>query len=95
MESFCCVNIHFFGQTEEYSYRSAVRELVPQLRYLDDVPVEEAVAECRAPADEDLALLKESIKENASSSNLQYLGRDRAVAVCRYVHPFLFTLVVF
>ena len=75
----CHVNIHFFGQTEEYSYRSVVRELVPQLQYLDDVPVEEeeVAADSRAPADEDLALLKESIKEKASSSNLQYLGSER------------------
>ncbi|XP_062403505.1 leucine-rich repeat-containing protein 56 [Sardina pilchardus] len=73
-------------ETEEYSYRSAVRELVPQLRYLDDVPVEEAVAESRAAVDEDLALLKESIKENASSSNLQYL-EERAASACSLSRP--------
>ncbi|XP_041965284.1 leucine-rich repeat-containing protein 56 isoform X1 [Alosa sapidissima] len=83
-------------ETEEYSYWSAVRELVPQLRYLDDVPVEEAVAGSRAAVDEDLALLKESIKENASSSNMQYLVglpfcvtsiEDRAASACSLSRP--------
>ncbi|XP_031419312.1 leucine-rich repeat-containing protein 56 [Clupea harengus] len=75
------------SETEEYSYRSVVRELVPQLQYLDDVPVEEEeVADSRAPADEDLALLKESIKEKASSSNLQYL-EDRAASACSLSRP--------
>ncbi|XP_028264559.1 leucine-rich repeat-containing protein 56 [Parambassis ranga] len=33
-------------QIAEYSYRAAVRELVPQLRYLDDVKVEEDKLSC-------------------------------------------------
>ncbi|KAL2093512.1 hypothetical protein ACEWY4_010824 [Coilia grayii] len=82
------------SETEEYSYRSSVRALVPQLRYLDDVPVEveeevkgeERVAGGRAQADEDLARLKESIKENASSSHLQYL-EDRAASACSLSRP--------
>lgn len=58
--------LHFFStQTAEYSYRTAVRELLPQLCYLDNFKVEE-----RHPSSvmgEDWIILQNAIKDNKSS----------------------------
>ncbi|KAF7702251.1 leucine-rich repeat-containing protein 56 isoform X1 [Silurus meridionalis] len=52
-------------QVSEYSYRSAVRKLIPQLQVLDDVPAEEEEPNCSSAMME-WALLKESIKDTPS-----------------------------
>lgn len=55
----------FSTQTAEYSYRAAVRELLPQLCYLDNLRVEE-----RHPSSvmgEDWIILQNAIKDNKSS----------------------------
>ncbi|KAI5626869.1 leucine-rich repeat-containing protein 56, partial [Silurus asotus] len=52
-------------QVSEYSYRSAVRKLIPQLQVLDDVPAEEEAPNCSSAMME-WALLKESIKDTPS-----------------------------
>ncbi|KAJ8390930.1 hypothetical protein AAFF_G00098500 [Aldrovandia affinis] len=53
------------AQIEQYDYRSSVRELVPQLRYLDNVPAGDAGPRCGSATVEDWDLLKESIKDSA------------------------------
>ncbi|XP_061078486.1 leucine-rich repeat-containing protein 56 [Conger conger] len=53
------------AQAEGYSYRSAVRELIPQLRYLDNVPAGDTAPRRASTTTEDWALLKESIKDSA------------------------------
>ncbi|XP_018620938.2 leucine-rich repeat-containing protein 56 [Scleropages formosus] len=53
-------------QTELYCYRSAVRQLLPRLHYLDDVPAGDTGARCGADSLEDRALIRESIKEAVS-----------------------------
>ncbi|XP_030587977.1 leucine-rich repeat-containing protein 56 isoform X2 [Archocentrus centrarchus] len=53
-------------QTTEYSYREAVRELLPQLRYLDDVKVEEDRLSCCSTMGEDWDILKNSIRDSNS-----------------------------
>ncbi|XP_037538653.1 leucine-rich repeat-containing protein 56 [Nematolebias whitei] len=50
-----------------YSYRAAVRELVPQLRYLDDVDVDEDGLACCSVTGEDWDILHNSIKKLNSS----------------------------
>nr|XP_054589203.1 leucine-rich repeat-containing protein 56 isoform X2 [Nothobranchius furzeri] len=55
------------SEVEDYSYRSAVRELVPQLRYLDDVRVEEDKLTCCSMTGEDWDILRNSIRECNSS----------------------------
>ncbi|XP_029009641.1 leucine-rich repeat-containing protein 56 isoform X2 [Betta splendens] len=55
------------SETAEYSYRASVRELVPQLRYLDDVRVEEDGPSCGSIRGADWAILQLSIKESYSS----------------------------
>lgn len=45
-------------QIAEYSYRAAVRELVPQLCYLDDVKVEEDKLSCRSTFDDHWDMLQ-------------------------------------
>ncbi|XP_061578554.1 leucine-rich repeat-containing protein 56 [Cololabis saira] len=54
-------------QMTDYSYRAAVREMVPQLRYLDDVKVEEDRLRCYSIKGEDWDILRNSIKEFNSS----------------------------
>uniref|UniRef100_UPI003AB06C63 leucine-rich repeat-containing protein 56 n=1 Tax=Centroberyx gerrardi TaxID=166262 RepID=UPI003AB06C63 len=59
-----CVRPHPTAtQTVEYSYRAAVRELVPQLRYLDDVRAEEDGLGCSSTMGEDWAMLRNSIRD--------------------------------
>ncbi|XP_026032216.1 leucine-rich repeat-containing protein 56 isoform X2 [Astatotilapia calliptera] len=54
-------------QMADYSYRAAVRELVPQLRYLDDVKVEEDRLSCCTTMGEDWDILRNSIRDSNSS----------------------------
>uniref|UniRef100_A0A3Q2QJY7 Leucine rich repeat containing 56 n=1 Tax=Fundulus heteroclitus TaxID=8078 RepID=A0A3Q2QJY7_FUNHE len=54
-------------QVEEYNYRAAVRELVPQLRYLDDVKVEEDRLTCCSTAREHWDIPRVSMQESNSS----------------------------
>lgn len=54
-------------QTQDYSYRAAVRELVPQLRYLDNFRVEEDGRSCSSTMGEDWAILQNSIRDCNSS----------------------------
>lgn len=51
----------------DYSYRAAVRELVPQLSYLDDVRVEEDGLGSSSNMGEDWAILRNSIRDCNSS----------------------------
>uniref|UniRef100_A0A3Q4GVZ6 Leucine rich repeat containing 56 n=1 Tax=Neolamprologus brichardi TaxID=32507 RepID=A0A3Q4GVZ6_NEOBR len=55
------------AQMADYSYRAAVRELVPQLRYLDDVKVEEDRLSCCTTMGEDWDILRNSIRDSNSS----------------------------
>ncbi|XP_029908636.1 leucine-rich repeat-containing protein 56 [Myripristis murdjan] len=50
-------------QTTEYRYRAAVRELVPQLRYLDNVRAEDDGPSCSGIMGEDWAMLRNSIRD--------------------------------
>lgn len=52
------------SQVSDYSYRAAVRELIPQLRYLDDVQVEEEDRQCNScTMGDDWAVLRHSIRD--------------------------------
>ncbi|CAN9499464.1 unnamed protein product [Ophioblennius macclurei] len=48
--------------TDDYSYRAAVRELIPQLRYLDDVRVEEDGQGRRSTVGGDWDIFRDSIR---------------------------------
>ncbi|KAM3869987.1 leucine-rich repeat-containing protein 56 [Diretmus argenteus] len=50
-------------QAVEYNYRAAVRELVPQLRYLDDVRAEEEGPSCSSTMGEYWTVLRNSIRD--------------------------------
>lgn len=63
----------------DYSYRAAVRELVPQLCYLDDVRVEEDRLSCSSTMGEDWAILRNSIRDGNTSQAATEDG------VCMYV----------
>lgn len=55
--------LQFFStQTAEYSYRAAVRELVPQLCYLDNLRVEERYSS--SIMGEDWIILQNAIKDS-------------------------------
>ncbi|CAK6960034.1 leucine-rich repeat-containing protein 56 [Scomber scombrus] len=54
-------------QTTDYSYRAAVRELVPQLSYLDDVRVDDDGLGSSSNMGEDWAILRNSIRDCNSS----------------------------
>ncbi|XP_072241642.1 leucine-rich repeat-containing protein 56 [Leuresthes tenuis] len=68
---------------EDYNYREAVRELVPQLRYLDDGKVEEDRLPCCSTIGEDWDILRNSIKES-SSSKAASRDEDTADSGCPY-----------
>ncbi|XP_015231227.1 PREDICTED: leucine-rich repeat-containing protein 56 isoform X1 [Cyprinodon variegatus] len=51
-------------QVEEYNYRAAVRELVPQLRYLDDVKLEEDRVTCCSTTGEHWEILRISMQDS-------------------------------
>lgn len=56
----------FSTQTAEYSYRAAVRELVPQLCYLDNLRLEETEHHSSSTMGEDLVILQTAIKDSKS-----------------------------
>ncbi|KAG7238114.1 hypothetical protein INR49_030176 [Caranx melampygus] len=64
-------------QSADYRYRAAVRELVPQLRYLDNVSVEEDELSCSSTMGEDWAILRNSIRDRNSS---QRATEDEGIA---------------
>ncbi|KAM4733377.1 leucine-rich repeat-containing protein 56 [Anableps anableps] len=61
-------------QAEDYNYRAAVRELVPQLRYLDDVKVEEDIVTCCSTMEEDWDILRISVQESNSSETAEKIA---------------------
>ncbi|KAJ8252666.1 hypothetical protein COCON_G00219780 [Conger conger] len=68
------------AQAEGYSYRSAVRELIPQLRYLDNVPAGDTAPRRASTTTEDWALLKESIKDSAPTGR-EATGEEEPASV--------------
>ncbi|MED6248573.1 hypothetical protein ATANTOWER_002104 [Ataeniobius toweri] len=70
-------------QVEEYNYRVAVRELVPQLRYLDDMKVEEDRLTCCSITGEDWDILRISIQGSNSS--------ETAEKMAGHLHPYTLT----
>ncbi|XP_028814437.1 leucine-rich repeat-containing protein 56 [Denticeps clupeoides] len=56
----------------EYRYHLAVRELIPQLCYLDNVSADEDLPGCCSNTDEDLVMLKESIKQSTPITTQDY-----------------------
>ncbi|KAB5565531.1 hypothetical protein PHYPO_G00242670 [Pangasianodon hypophthalmus] len=79
------------SQVSEYNYRSAVRKLIPQLQVLDDTPAEEEEPRCSSAMIEDWALLKESIKDTTSitdiASDCLELKELRGASVCDLSRP--------
>ncbi|XP_068459408.1 leucine-rich repeat-containing protein 56 isoform X2 [Clinocottus analis] len=76
-------------QTADYSYRAAVRELVPQLRYLDDLRVEEDGLSSSSTMGEDWAILRDSIRDCNSSqaATKDVFVEDTADSACAYSRP--------
>ncbi|XP_030221563.1 proline-rich protein 36 [Gadus morhua] len=74
-----CVRPHpGASQGSEYSYRVAVRELVPQLRYLDDVRVEEeGPGSISSTMGEEWAVVRDAIRDRNST---QTAAQDAAPA---------------
>ncbi|CAL8359682.1 unnamed protein product [Lota lota] len=74
-----CVRPHpTASQGSEYSYRVAVRELVPQLRYLDDVRVEEAgPGSISSTMGEEWAVVRDAIRDRNSTQSAAQDGVSR------------------
>nr|XP_020474190.1 leucine-rich repeat-containing protein 56 isoform X3 [Monopterus albus] len=73
-------------QTADYSYRASVRELVPQLRYLDDVRIEEDKLSCCSIMGQDWAILQNSIRDYNSSQDAAE-DEERADSAYPYSRP--------
>ncbi|XP_053175918.1 leucine-rich repeat-containing protein 56 [Scomber japonicus] len=73
-------------QMTDYSYRAAVRELVPQLSYLDDVRVEEDGLGSSSNMGEDWAILRNSIRD-CKSSQAATEDEETADSACPYSRP--------
>ncbi|XP_041853087.1 leucine-rich repeat-containing protein 56 [Melanotaenia boesemani] len=65
------------SQVADYSYRAAVRELIPQLHYLDDAKVEEDRLTCCSTMEEDMDILRSAIKE---CNSMRAASRDEETA---------------
>ncbi|XP_042352499.1 leucine-rich repeat-containing protein 56 [Plectropomus leopardus] len=74
------------SQTADYSYRTAVRELVPQLCYLDDLRVEEDRLSFSSTMGEDWVILRNSIRDNISSPAAAE-DEETADSACPYSRP--------
>ncbi|XP_051548118.1 leucine-rich repeat-containing protein 56-like [Myxocyprinus asiaticus] len=71
----------------DYSYRSAVCEFIPQLRYLDDIPADKDKPQsCRTPL-EDWTLLKESIKDCSINNSLEQTDTEERSISVRGIRP--------
>lgn len=70
-------------QMADYSYRTAVRELIPQLRYLDDLWVEEDERYCSSTMGDDWAVLRNSIRD------LNLSQADTEDGVCVFIYCFV------
>ncbi|XP_062317953.1 leucine-rich repeat-containing protein 56 isoform X1 [Osmerus eperlanus] len=83
-----CVCPHPNAIQTKYCYRSAVRELVPQLRFLDDVRAEQEVerGSNSSSMEEDWALLRQSIKEPSNNPS-ETATEERAASVCALARP--------
>lgn len=66
----------FVLQVSGYSFRSAVRELIPQLIFLDDVPAEEDKPQRFRASLQDWTLLRDSIRDASVSDGLELAGKD-------------------
>ncbi|XP_054476744.1 leucine-rich repeat-containing protein 56 [Anoplopoma fimbria] len=73
-------------QTADYSYRAAVRELVPQLRYLDDLRVEDDGLSSSSTMGEDWAILRNSIRD-CNSSQAAIEDEETADSAYPYSRP--------
>ncbi|KAK5867658.1 hypothetical protein PBY51_012127 [Eleginops maclovinus] len=73
-------------QMADYSYRAAVRELIPQLRYLDDARVEEDGLSCSSTMGEDWAILRNSIRD-CNPSRAAADDEETADNACPYSRP--------
>ncbi|XP_068595951.1 leucine-rich repeat-containing protein 56 [Brachionichthys hirsutus] len=58
-----------FVQAADYRYRAAVRELVPQLHYLDNLRVDEDGLICNSAVGEDFDILRDSIRDCNSAGS--------------------------
>ncbi|KAF0041319.1 hypothetical protein F2P81_007217 [Scophthalmus maximus] len=72
--------------TGDYRYRAAVRELVPQLHYLDDTRVEEDELSRSSAMGEDWAILRNAIK-NGNPSQSAAEDEETADSACPYSRP--------
>ncbi|XP_036962311.1 leucine-rich repeat-containing protein 56 isoform X1 [Acanthopagrus latus] len=71
-------------QTADYGYRAAVRELVPQLCYLDDLRVEEDGRSSSTTMGEDWAILRNYIRDSTQKAAEDEETADDA---CSYGRP--------
>lgn len=69
------------SEVSDYSYRSAVHKMIPQLSFLDDIHAEEAKPQCCRTSLQDWTLLKESIKDG-SVNDTNTETEERSVRVC-------------
>ncbi|XP_036390565.1 leucine-rich repeat-containing protein 56 [Megalops cyprinoides] len=75
------------SQTEQYSYRVAVRELVPQLRYLDNILAGDTESHSGGTSVEDWDLLKECIKDSSPPGSQEETAEEKAASLCSYPQP--------
>ncbi|XP_020498265.2 leucine-rich repeat-containing protein 56 [Labrus bergylta] len=87
-------------QTADYSYRAAVRDLIPQLRYLDNLTVEEEGRSCTSTMGEEWTILRNSIRDlhsfqaaaddepaDSAGSHSRPSSARRAASSLSCVHP--------
>ncbi|XP_058858858.1 leucine-rich repeat-containing protein 56 isoform X1 [Acipenser ruthenus] len=74
-----CLRPHpYTTKSSGYSYRAAVKELVPHLKYLDDIPADHSAAPRSNKLNEDWMIVKQSIKDCNSTKDTD--NQDESVA---------------
>ncbi|RXM35615.1 hypothetical protein EOD39_3996 [Acipenser ruthenus] len=74
-----CLRPHqYTTKSSGYSYRAAVKELVPHLKYLDDIPADHSAAPRSNKLNEDWMIVKQSIKDCNSTEDTD--NQDESVA---------------
>ncbi|XP_041075032.1 leucine-rich repeat-containing protein 56 [Polyodon spathula] len=76
-----CLRPHpYTTKSSGYSYRAAVKELVPHLKYLDDIPADHSATPHSSKLNEDWMIVKQSIKDGNLTEDADNRDTDKSVA---------------
>ncbi|XP_060694519.1 leucine-rich repeat-containing protein 56 [Hemiscyllium ocellatum] len=78
---FCSQQNPGIPEDSNSNYRETVKKLIPHLKYLDDIPVNEACIQSNCTINKDWLIVKEAIKDGISAEDLENL--DDSITIGR------------